>query len=206
MSQPTDIPKGYWQDANGALIPIDKIKAVDKARDKAVRTMVDQAQQMTGTLAAFKLAAMAEVEAFVALSAAEYGAKLGGKKGNITLTSFDGSLKVIRAMQDSMAFDERLQVAKSLIDECVHAWAKGASKNIQALVNHAFQVDTQGQVNIGRVLGLRRLDIDDPKWRQAMEAIGASMKTVSSKAYIRFYRRDDASGEFRPIALDVSAL
>lgn len=206
MSQSTDIPKGYWQDANGGLIPVDKIKPIDKARDQAVRILIDQAQQMANALGAFKLAAMAEVERFVELSAAEYGAKLGGKKGNVTLTSFDGRFKVIRAMQDTMAFDERLQVAKSLIDECVHAWAKGANKNIQALVNDAFQVDSQRQVSIGRVLGLRRLDIDDPKWRQAMDAISASMKTVSSKAYLRCYVRDDATGEYQPIALDASKL
>lgn len=199
------IPKGYWQDASGALIPVAKIKPIDKARHETVLTMVDQARKMAETLRQFKLAALQAIDGFVQESADEYGAKLGGKKGNVTLVSFDGRYKVIRAIADTLVFDERLQVAKSLIDECVMAWAKGANANIKALVNHAFQVDQAGKVSTSRVLGLRRLEIDDEKWRRAMEAIADSMRVASSKAYIRFYERDDASGEYLPIPLDVSA-
>lgn len=201
----TTIPKGYWEDAKGALVPVDKIKPIDKARDKSVKTMIDQAKKLAEAIAMFKAAAMAEVTNFMDLSASEYGVELGGKKGNVTLTSFDGRYKVIRAIAETIAFDERLQVAKALIDERIHEWSKGSNANIKALVNQAFQVDQQGKVSTGRVLGLRTLSIDDPQWKRAMDAISDSMKTVSSKSYIRFYERDDASGEYRPIALDVSA-
>lgn len=196
---------GYWEDAAGALIPEAKVKPLDKARHRAVTTMVDQALQMSEVLGKFKAAALAEIEGFVAQSAAEYGAKLGGKKGNVTLTSFDGRYKVVRAIQDTLVFDERLQVAKALIDECVQGWAKGANKNIQALVNHAFQVDKEGKISTARVLGLRSLEITDPKWTQAMAAIADSMRIASSKAHLRFYRRNDATGEYLAIPLDVSA-
>lgn len=205
MTTENTIPKGYWQDASGNLVPVDKIKPIDKARDKAVQTMVDQAKKMAAAIAQFKAAAMAEVQGFVETSAAEYGTTLGGKKGNVTMTSFDGRYKVVRAIAETIAFDERLQVAKALIDERIQEWSKGSNANIKVLVNQAFQVDKQNQVSTGRVLGLRQLQIDDPQWKRAMDAISDSMKTVSSKSYIRFYERDDASGEYRPIALDVSA-
>ncbi|XHS80497.1 DUF3164 family protein [Burkholderiaceae bacterium UC74_6] len=204
-SEQAAIPKGYWQDAKGALIPEAKVKDIDKRRDSVVREAISQAKQMSAQLAQFKLAAMAAVSAFADLSAAEYGAKVGGAKGNMTLTSFDGKYKVQRAIQESIVFDERLQVAKSLIDECVHIWAKGANKNIQALVNHAFQVDQEGKVSTGRVLGLRQLEIDDEKWSRAMDAIADSMRVSGSKPYIRFYERNDATGEYLPIPLDISA-
>jgi len=200
----TALPRGFWQDANGALIPEAKIKAIDKARHKTVYTMVEQAIQASEMLRQFKTAALIEIEKFVQTSAAEYDAKVGGKKGNVTLVSFDGRYKVIRAMQETLVFDERLQVAKALIDECMHAWVKGANKNIQALVNHAFQVDKEGKVSTGRILELRRLAIDDPQWKRAMDAIADSMKTASSKAYVRFYERNDATGEYVAIPLDVT--
>ena len=136
----------------------------------------------------------------------KYGVSLGGKKGNLTLHSFDGRFKMLLAIAESMTFDERLQVAKSIIDACVHTWAKGANRNIQALVNHAFQVDKAGQVSTTRVLSLRQLKIDDPEWERAMSAIADSMKTTASKAYIRFYERDEASGEYRAIPLDAASL
>ncbi|MFG5411436.1 DUF3164 family protein [Piscinibacter sakaiensis] len=198
-----ETPKGYWKDARGSLIPASKVKDVDKARDATVRKIAKAAMAMQRALADFKTAAMAEVTEFADRSAADYGVSWGGEKGNITLTTFDGELRVIRAMQDSIAFDERLQIAKTIIDECVHAWAKGSNHKIQALVNHAFQVDKAGQVSVGRVLGLRQLAIEDERWQQAMQAIADSMQVVTSKAYLRVYQRG-ADGKYRPIALDLS--
>lgn len=199
------VPKGFWQDANGSLIPDAKVKPIDKARHKAVCTMTEQAIQASEMLRQFKTAVLIEIERFVQASASEYDAKVGGKKGNVTLISFDGRFKVIRAIQETLVFDERLQVAKALIDECMHVWVKGANKNIQALVNHAFQVDKEGKVSTGRILELRRLAIDDPQWQRAMEAIADSMRTASSKAYVRFYERNDATGEYIAIPLDVTS-
>jgi hypothetical protein len=103
-------------------------------------------------------------------------------------------------------FGEQLMAAKALIDECVHEWSQGANDNIMALVNHAFQTDKEGKINTGRVLALRRLDIKDDKWQSAMQAIADSMQTASTKPYIRFYKRNDATGEYLPINLDVAGV
>jgi hypothetical protein len=205
-SQHPPIPKGYWQDAHGSLTPESKIKPIDRARTELVTEALAQARQMSATLLQFKAALLERLADFEQRSASEYGAKVGGKKGNITLVSYDGRYKLMRAMQDTLVFDERLQVAKLKIDECVHAWAKGANKNIQALVNHAFQVDQAGKVSTKRILALRQLDIEDPAWQEAMRAIADSMTTASSKAYVRFYERNDATGEYVAVPLDVTSL
>jgi len=199
-------PKGYWEDANGNLVPEAKVKDIDRLRQAKVSDLCEAARAMSQQIAKFKELAMAEVSMFVAMSATEYGVEIGGEKGNVTLVSFDGRYKVQRQVAESLAFDERLQVAKKLIDERVVAWAKGANKNIQALVNHAFQVDKAGRVSTGRILALRQLQIDDEQWQRAMEAIADSMHTTSSKSYIRFYERNEATGEYVAIALDMAAL
>ena len=90
-------------------------------------------------------------------SLASYGVKHGGKKGNITLVSFDGKYKVTRRVQDRVIFDERLIAAKALIDECLKDWSKGSNANIKALVNNAFAVDSEGAVSVARVMGLKIL-------------------------------------------------
>ena len=205
--QADGVPRGYWKNGAGALIPVSKIKPVDKARDALVKALTAQAKAMNEQLATFKADVTEKVDAFVAASAAEFGVTMRGAvgKGNITLTSFDGRFRVERQVADRIAFDERLQVAKTLIDECVHRWAKGANHNIQALVNHAFRVDKAGQVSVGGVLSLRTLQIDDPQWTQAMEAIAASMQAVSSVQYVRFYERNSA-GKYEPISLNTAVL
>ncbi|MET3461257.1 DUF3164 family protein [Variovorax atrisoli] len=205
MTEKTTHP-GYWEDANGALIPTSKIKEIDKDRHRVVTQLVEQAKVESSRLMAFKTTAMQDVNDFIERSLKAYDVKHGGKKGNVTLISFDGRFKIVRQMQESIVFDERLQAAKALIDECIQTWSKGSSLNLRVLVNDAFQVDQQGKISTGRVLGLRRHDIDDEKWVLAMKAINDSMQVASTKPYIRFYERDDRSGDYFPVSLDVAAV
>ena len=204
--QKETVPAGYWKDANGSLVPVSKIKDIDKQRHQCVTQLAEEAKKASAALMSFKLCAMQKVQDFVDQSLAQYEVKHGGKKGNITLVSFDGRFKIARTMQDSITFDERLQAAKALVDECVKAWSKGSNDNIKELVNNAFQVDKAGSVNVGRILNLRTLKIDDEKWLRAMTAIGDSMKVHSTKPYIRFYELDERAGDYVPISLDVAAL
>lgn len=207
QTQPqNDVPPGYWMDANGNLTPETKVKEIDKLRHQVVTELCQMAEESSQRLSKFKAVAMAEVASFVALSLEQYGVRSGGEKGNITLVSYDGRYKLVRQMQDKITFGEQLMAAKALIDACVHEWAQGANDNIKALVNHAFQTDKEGKINTGRVLGLRRLDIKDEKWTQAMLAIADSMQTASTKPYIRFYRRCDTTLEYLPISLDVAGV
>lgn len=201
-----NIPAGYWQDANGNLVPESKVKDIDKLRHQVVVDLCRMAEKHRDGLVGFKLHAMQEVAALVSTSMEQYGVRAGGEKGNVTLVSYDGRYKLVRQMQDKIVFGEQLMAAKALIDECVHEWAQGANDNIRALVNHAFQTDKQGKINTERVLGLRRLEISDAKWKEAMRAIADSMQTASTKPYVRFYRRNDGTGGYDPIALDVAAV
>ena len=200
------IPAGYWQDASGSLIPESKIKDIDKLRHQVVTDLCVMAEKSRYGLADFKARAMQEVAALVSTSMEQYGVKAGGEKGNVTLISFDGRYKLVRSMQDKLTFGEQLMAAKALIDECVHEWALNADDNIKVLVNHAFQTDKEGKINTGRVLGLRRLEIRDAKWQSAMQAIADSIQIASTKPYVRFYKRNDTTGEYESISLDVAAV
>ena len=199
-------PAGYWQDANGNFVPESKVKDIDKLRHQVVTDLCTMAEKSRDGLAEFKGHAMQEVAALVSTSMEQYGVKSGGEKGNVTLVSYDGKYKLVRSMQDRITFGEQLMAAKALIDECVQEWSAGANDNIRALVSHAFQTDKEGKINTGRVLGLRRLDIKDATWQQAMQAIADSMQTASTKPYIRFYKRDEGTGEYKAISLDVAAV
>lgn len=57
----------------------------------------------------------------------------------------------------------------------------GASGHRQSGIRHT---DKEGQINTGRVLSLRRLDIKDERWLRAMNAIGEAVQVVGSKSYI----------------------
>ncbi|XPV77660.1 MAG: DUF3164 family protein [Desulfovibrio sp.] len=199
------IPEGFMQNGQGSLIPIERVKPIDLERDKLVQEKVAKVFSMQEELKRLKSDVMGDIEAFVSLSAEEYGVTIGGKKGNVTLTSYDGKYKLVRSINDHLAFDERIQAAKELIDECLKEWTVGSRTEIQALINDAFQVDKEGKINTGRILGLRRLDISDPKWKQAMEAISDSVHSVGSKAYFRAYKRNE-QGDYKQISLDMASV
>lgn len=200
------VPDGYKINGQGHLIPVEQIKPVDACRDDLVLRLVKDAKLLRELLAKFKRNAFDDIGAFIELSAEQYGAKLGGQKGNVTLTSFDGRYKVLRAISETLSFDERLQAAKTLIDECLRDWTSNARPELRALINDAFQVDQQGNIKTSRVLGLRRLEIHDTRWENAMRAISDAIQVVSSKSYIRIYERVGNSDEFVPIPLDVAGV
>ena len=202
----TLIPEGYRADAKGCLIPESMIKPIDRTRDELVIELAESAKIISDGLRKFKASVFSEINAFVELSAEQYSVQLGGKKGNLTLFSFDGAFKIQVAIAEHLVFDERLQAAKHLIDECIIDWSQGSRDEIKVLVQSAFQTDKEGKINTGRVLALRRLDIRDEKWQQAMQAIGESLQVVGSKEYVRFYERIGNTDQYQPISLDVAGV
>ena len=199
-------PEEYLQDSKGRLVPLSLVSDVDAQRNELVLELIELAQNLQVGMVNVKLQALADIQAFVELSAEKYDVKMGGHKGNITLSSYDGKYKVQLAIGEHLAFDERLQAAKKLIDECLTDWTGDSRDEVKTIVMDAFQVDKEGGINTGRILALRRLNIDDERWHKAQEAIADSIQVVGSKTYIRFYERSNIDGKYMPIALDMAAL
>lgn len=203
------IPSGYRANAQGHLVPESAIEAIDLLRDDTVRRIIENANSLQEEMRIFKDNALGDIAAFLDISASQYGVKMGGRKGNISLVSYDGKFKVLIAVSDTLNFDERLQTAKQLVDECIHVWAKDSNDNIKALVEHAFQTDKQGKINTTRIFGLMRLKIDDEKWQLAMKALKDSIQIVSTSQYLRLYKRfESENGQevYKQIALDIAGL
>ena len=204
MNKATEVPEGYRADAKGCLVPLSMIKPIDLERDGLVKDLIGQAKAVSNIITELKEHVFNDINAFVELSAEQYGITMGGKKGNLTLYSFDGALKIQVAIAERMVFDERLQAARQLIDECITVWSEGSNDKIKVLIQGAFHTDKEGTINAGRVLALRRLDIKDAKWQTAMTAIGESLQLVGSKEYVRFYERVAGSDQYLPISLDMA--
>jgi hypothetical protein len=197
--------ENYMTDSQGRQVPVDLISDIDKLRDQMVKSVASQAMGMKEVLVDFKKKIADEIFTFVGLSAERYGKVFGGKKGNITLTSYDGKYKLMVAIDERIFFDERLQIARELIGDCIDRWSEGSRDEIKILVQDAFQVDKTGKINTARVLGLRRLEIRDRDWQKAMSAITESIQVSGSKQYLRMYEKDE-NGEYKQIPLDVAAI
>lgn len=202
----TEIPDGYMRNAAGHLVPIQQIREHDLLRDATARELATQAVALNEQLRAFKARALADVADLVRIAGDKYQVKLGGNKGNVTITTYDGQFKVTRQVAERIAFTEELEAAKTLINQCIDRWSEGANANIRALVDRAFRTDTRGQIKTSAVLELLRLEIADDEWARAMDAIRDSIQAYGTATYLRVYRRIGDSDQYLPIPLDLAAV
>lgn len=196
----------YMQDAEGRMVPVDKVRPEHKLEDQLVNNLLVLARHHNNKLTDFKAEVFADINALMDLLAEQYQVKRGGRKGNLTLTSYDGLRKVQVQNADYIQFGPELQIAKSLIDECLTDWSNGINDNLKMIIDRAFQVNKEGKLNTGEILSLRRLNITDEKWKRAMDAIGNSMKVSYSRAYVRFYERKNVDAQWQAINLDIASL
>lgn len=204
MSQ---IPEGYKEDATGALRRIESISEIDLLRDELVQSIVQRALQLHEKLVQLKAEALDEISAFIDLSAAEHGRKFGGKKGNVTLNSYDGKNRIQRKRHDFMRFDEGLLIAKEMINEIVKDWVgrPGVPKDLETVVENYFRTNDKGDIPVSQVLQIRKLPIADPRWKQAMDIITSSITVAETVTYLQIQKRV-SNDRYENITLDLSGV
>ncbi|MEI3544744.1 MAG: DUF3164 family protein [Alphaproteobacteria bacterium] len=195
----------YMTDAKGRLIPKSMVKPQDQLRDQTVKIIVERFKSSQAVLKDCKVKSMQDISELEEIAAEKYQAKLGGKKGNLTLYSFDGKYKVIRSFADRIVFNEDAKSAEALFKECVLEWGNGADPKLVTLVNYAFETDKQGNLSASKIYSLLRLNIQDEKWQRAKQAIMDSMNVAYSKGYIRVYERIGDTEMYKAIPLDIAA-
>jgi len=206
MNSTTDeLPDGYLRNAAGHLVPEDQVREQDKLRDQVARDLVAEAVELNQRLRHFKTRALADIADLVSIAASRYDVQLGGKKGNVTVTTYDGEFKVVRSYAEQITFSEELEAAKELINDCIRRWSKGANNNIQVLVDRAFRTNSKEQLRTQAILELLRLDIDDEQWRRAMDALKDSIQVSGTAVYVRVYRRVGAADNYVAIPLDLAS-
>lgn len=178
----------YLTDELGDKVNVKYVHPSDLKRHDMVEDIFKQIGKLQTEIARAKRDVQTKIKAYLEEVAAEYGEDW---KGNATLNNFNSSKQVEVKIANQLTFDERLQVAKTKIDNCIKSWGKGSSQKIIALVNRAFKVDKKGSVDAKQILSLRTLNFDDPEWKEAMEIISDAIKVESTKEFIYFRVRND---------------
>jgi hypothetical protein len=191
-------------DAKGGYIPVGNVKPVDLLIDETVRKIMGYMVAASEQISRLKAHTFEDIGGLEALLAQEYGATLGGKKGNMSLTSYDGCFKVQVQVADRLTFGPELQVAKTLLDECLNEWAASARPELQAIVTRAFNTDKEGQINRAEIFTLLRLEIEDARWKEAMRAIRDAIRIEGTQTYVRAYRRASPDRPWAAVTIDMA--
>jgi hypothetical protein len=191
------------RDASGREYPAKILDPQIVKRDNLVNRVMSRAARLHDKIAYEKDKMAADIDKYLQKTAEQYGENW---KGNAELVSFDGKYKVEVRNRERIEFDEKLQVAKQKIDECLKRWTEDSNVNLQAVINEAFQVDKKGEIAKHRILALRKYNIKDKNWKQAMDIIDEAIQITSTKQYIAFYKRKSPKGPFELISLNFSAI
>lgn len=196
--------KAYMEDAKGGFLPLDMVKPQHKLEDEVVRKAMSFAVSLSEQIGRFRGHTMTDLGDLDALLSQEYGAKIGGAKGNRTYQTIDGTMKVQVQVADLVDFGPELIAAKSLIDECLNEWSQDSRPEIQSIVTRAFNTDKEGKINRSEIFMLLRHQIEDERWQRAMDAIRDAMRITGSKEYVRFYRREKATEAWHAVTIDLA--
>lgn len=189
-------------DARGREIPLKLVKTEIIKQDAVIRRTMDRVKSLHKRIIHDKTKLFEELEGYLEFMAEKHGLHW---KGNAILLSFDEQYKVEIRFKENIQFGIELQLAKQKIDECLKAWTTDSNVNLRAIITEAFQVDKKGEIAKHRILALRKYNIKDPTWKEAMELIDAAINVTSTKQYVAFYERDTA-GNYQQIVLNFSAL
>jgi predicted transcriptional regulator len=179
------------KDASGREYPAKILDPQIVKRDTLVSRVMGRAERLHDKIAYEKDKMAADIDKYLQKTAEQYGEKW---KGNAERN------------RERIDFDEKLQVAKQKIDECLKRWTEDSNVNLQAVINEAFQVDKKGEIAKHRILALRKYNIKDKNWKQAMDIIDEAIQVTSTKQYIAFYKRKSPNKPFELISLNFSAI
>lgn len=201
-----NLPAGYLRNAAGHLVPEELVRESDLIRDAIARDLAMEAERLNAQLIEYKKKALSDVADLISIAAERYGVEFGGKKGNVSIMTYDGEYKVQRTIAERITFSEEIEAAKELINDCIMRWSEGANANIRALVDRAFRTNSKGQIRTASILELLRLEIDDDGWCRAMDALKDSIQCAGTAIYIRVYKRIGNSDQYRALPLDLAAV
>lgn len=201
----TPVPAGYVRNARGDFVPESRVREQDKLRDQVARDLSIEAIALHEAMKRFKQKALGDIADLVSIASDRYGVQLGGKKGNVSVITYDGEFKVVRSFADRITFTEEMLAAKALVLECVQSWTDGANDHLVSVVQHYLSPGRNGQIRTADVLEMLRWEIDDDNWKQAMQAVKDSILICGTAVYVRVYQRD-SNDQYQQITLDLAAV
>lgn len=179
--------------SRGFQVPKSEISPQDLLKDEMVLKFTTQAEELSQAHEDFKRTVFTEVHDLIGLIAEEYNSKVGGTKGNITISSFDNRSKIQVGIDDQISFGPEIDIAKQLITEVIEAELEESSSLISQIMRDAFKTDREGHYNKNRIMALRKYrDLNkSDAWSNAMRALDDAIIAGSSKTYLRFHRRNE---------------
>ena len=192
-------------DRRGNRIAVQNIKPQHIEEHILTMELLEEGRELSARLKAFREKCLTRIPAHRVHIAEAYEANLrANRKGNMTISTYDGRGKVEVRVTEFLTFGAELSAAKEVIDNCIRRWSEGSDAKIKTLIDDAFQTDAKNRINVQRVLGLRQYNFDDAEWQKAMQMISDAVRVAHSKSYVTISEFDAATDRLVSIPLSIS--
>lgn len=194
-----------YTDKDGNSIPSTYIHKTERDKDAAARRLTKAALKHSEALRAFKTELLRTCDELHQAALNEHQVKLrANSKGTYTISTIDKKMKVEVRVAEFAGFGDDISIAHALIKEYLAEKTEGIDPEIAQFATSAFE-NTGGNIDVKRVLGLKRFKVQHPKWRQAMEVIDRAYEIRNTKRYPRVWIMDE-HGEYQIVKLDFASL
>lgn len=202
MQVKSQLKSKIWTDEAGNTIPVSYVKPVEKVNERVTVTIATKALKVSQALSGLK----AEIEqlteqAFEAFRQ-EYKGKKQDHKGNISIFSFDRSIKIVVRVSEAIKFDDQtIYQAKEKLTDFLRDGISAKDNIIKEMVLDAFST-AGGRLDVKKIFGLKRYAsrIDDKRYAEAMRLIDEAIRRPDSATYYQVWLRN-SKGEYDGIPL-----
>jgi len=194
----------FLTNGQGKKIPIAAILPVDVEREMMIQQLFEIALSLQEVIAAKKQEMYKLINGFLGNGV---GREVDAQAiENITFTSYDGSKQVHLRRTERIDYNEHLNQAFKLLNECLVEWTGGGNHELQALVQQVISAGKKGKIDHAMLLRLQRVNSKHPKFLEAQKLIKLSIVTNMAKQYLSFRQRQGEESKWQTISLNFSQL
>lgn len=190
------------RDAKGDLVPVKYVSAFDKLRDHHVNKIINHGRKIRTQLEGFMIESIRLMNEVAAQKESH------GDKGNLSVSSFDGLLRVSIRQRYNIFFDSRVREARdkmfAYVDSVLARVKVEDAQALRVILQEAFRVGSNNMLSTSKVMALIRMDIKNADWKAAQEVLKAALTPQKGKQYLMLETRLDSNHDYQSIRLDVA--
>lgn len=197
-------------DSDGNPVPIKHVTAFDRIRDKKVMAIYNRWIKARQVVERCMADCIQDLEELQGERSKQPKGQIG-IKGNFSVSSFDGLVNVQIKQNYNITLDARAGQARDMMFEYAESMI-GKVKDIAGfdvqfirnMIDTTFKPSSTGQLSIGKVYDLLRLNVRDPQWQKARELLQESMDSQKGKAYLLVAKKPTRQHDAETIRLDAA--
>jgi hypothetical protein len=189
----------------GKKIPIAAILPVDVAREQMVANLFEMALKLQEVIVSEKQKMYQLIHDFLENGTGEAGVDIQAIE-SITFTSYSGDRQIQIRRAERIDYNEQLNQAFRLLNDCLTEWTSGGNHELRALVQQVISAGKKGKIDHAMLLRLQRVNSTHATFLMAQNLIKASIITNMAKQYLSFRQREGIEARWQTVSLNFSQL